>query len=102
MKLHIKNFRSIKQLDLELAPITVLYGHNGTGKSSALYAPLTLKNIVNNPNQHIQEFFDYGFARLGRLMRLCLTTIRIVSWSWAYQSVSPNENSGIEGFVIVD
>lgn len=65
MKLHIKNFRSIKQLDLELAPITVLYGHNGTGKSSALYAPLTMKNIVDNPNQHPDEFFNYKFARLG-------------------------------------
>ena len=65
MKLHIKNFRSIKQLDLELAPITVLYGHNGTGKSSALYAPLTLKNIVVNPNQHVQGFFNYGFTSLG-------------------------------------
>ena len=65
MKLHIKNFRSIKQLDLELAPITVLYGHNGTGKSSALYAPLTLKNIVMNPNQDIQAFFNYGFTSLG-------------------------------------
>ena len=65
MKLHIKNFRSIKQLDLELAPITVLYGHNGTGKSSVLYAPLTLKNIVVNPNQHIPEFFNYGFTSLG-------------------------------------
>ena len=65
MKLHIKNFRSIKQLDLELAPITVLYGHNGTGKSSALYAPLTMRNIVVNPNQEIRGFFDYGFTSLG-------------------------------------
>ena len=65
MKLHIKNFRSIKQLDMELAPITVLYGHNGTGKSSALYAPLTLKNIVTNPEQHPREFFNYQFTRLG-------------------------------------
>ena len=65
MKLHIKNFRSIKQLDLEIAPITVLYGHNGTGKSSVLYAPLTLKNIVLNPNQHVQEFFNYRFTSLG-------------------------------------
>ena len=65
MKLHIKNFRSIKQLDLEIAPITVLYGHNGTGKSSVLYAPLTLKNIVTNPNQDIQAFFNYGFTSLG-------------------------------------
>ncbi len=65
MQLHIKNFRSIKQLDLELAPITILYGHNGTGKSSALYAPLTMKNIVVNPNQHLQGFFNYGFTSLG-------------------------------------
>ena len=65
MKLHIKNFRSIKQLDLELAPITVLYGHNGTGKSSALYAPLTMRNIVVNPNQEIAGFFNYGFTSLG-------------------------------------
>ena len=65
MKLHIKNFRSIKQLDLELAPITVLYGHNGTGKSSTLYAPLTMRNIVDNPNQEISGFFNYGFTSLG-------------------------------------
>ena len=65
MKLHIKNFRSIEQLDLEIAPITVLYGHNGTGKSSALYAPLTMKNIVVNPNQEVSGFFNYGFTSLG-------------------------------------
>ena len=65
MKLHIKNFRSIKELDLELAPITVLYGHNGTGKSSALYAPLTMRNIVDNPNQEVSGFFNYGFTSLG-------------------------------------
>ena len=65
MKLHIKNFRSIEQLDLEIAPITVLYGHNGTGKSSALYAPLTMRNIVENPNQEVSGFFNYGFTSLG-------------------------------------
>lgn len=65
MKLHIKNFRSIENLDLELAPITVLYGHNGTGKSSALYAPLTLRNVVSNPNQGIPAFFDYRVIKLG-------------------------------------
>ena len=65
MQLHIKNFRSIKQLDLELAPITILYGHNGTGKSSALYAPLTMKHIVFHPHQEVSGFFNYRFARLG-------------------------------------
>lgn len=70
MKLHIKNFRSIESLDLELAPITVLYGHNGTGKSSALYAPLTLRNVVSNPNQGIPAFFNYGFANLGEFQEV--------------------------------
>ena len=65
MQLHIKNFRSIENLDLDLAPITLLYGHNGTGKSSALYAPLTLKNIINNHRQPVDNFFKYGFAELG-------------------------------------
>ena len=65
MQLHIKNFRSIENLDLDLAPITLLYGHNGTGKSSALYAPLTMKNIVMNPEQPVHNFFAYGFADLG-------------------------------------
>ena len=65
MQLHIKNFRSIENLSLQLAPITLLYGHNGTGKSSALYAPLTMKNIVTNPMQPVEDFFKYGFANLG-------------------------------------
>ena len=48
MKLHIEDFLSIEQptceqLDMDIAPITVLYEHNGTGKSSALCAPLTMK-----------------------------------------------------------
>ena len=48
MKLHIENFRSIEQPtceqpDMDVAPITVLYEHSGTGKSSVLYAPLTMK-----------------------------------------------------------
>jgi AAA15 family ATPase/GTPase len=30
---------------------------NGTGKSSVLYAMLTLKNIVLNPNQPVDAFF---------------------------------------------
>ena len=50
---------------MEIAPITVLYGHNGTGKSSALYAPLTMKNIVTNPNQEVSGFFNYEFTSLG-------------------------------------
>lgn len=65
MQLHIKNFRSIENLDMDLAPITILYGHNGAGKSSALYAPLTMKSIVASPRQPVDSIFKYRFAELG-------------------------------------
>ncbi len=65
MKLSIRNFRSIREQDVELAPITVVYGPNGSGKSSLLYALLTLKNIILNPNQTPAGFFNYGFASFG-------------------------------------
>ena len=37
-KVHIENFRSIKQLELELAPLTILVGPNNSGKTNILRA----------------------------------------------------------------
>ena len=37
-KIRIRNFKCIKKLDLELAPLTILVGPNGAGKSSILEA----------------------------------------------------------------
>jgi predicted ATPase len=65
MLLHIKNFRAIKEQSIELAPITVVYGANGAGKSSLIYSLLTLRNIVLNPNQKPSGFFNYTFVNLG-------------------------------------
>ena len=65
MQLEIMNFRSISHCRLDLSPITVFYGPNAAGKSSALYALLTLRNILLNPNQTPDAFFNYLFANLG-------------------------------------
>ncbi len=65
MKIQIKNFRSIENQEIELTPITVVYGPNGAGKSSLLYALLTLKNVILNPNQNPSGFFNYIFVSLG-------------------------------------
>lgn len=65
VKLQIRNFRSIKEQDVDLAPITVVYGPTAAGKSSLLYALLTLKNIVLAPNQNSSSFFTFGSASLG-------------------------------------
>ena len=65
MRLEIRNFRAIQEQHVDLAPLTVVYGANGAGKSSLLYALLTLKNVVLNSNSAVSGFFNYSFASLG-------------------------------------
>lgn len=66
MRLHVKNFRSIREMDeLEVAPLTLLYGPNGAGKSSLVYSLLTLRNFILNSNQLPNGLFNYTFANLG-------------------------------------
>jgi energy-coupling factor transporter ATP-binding protein EcfA2 len=65
MLIKIKNFRAIQNQEVELAPITVVYGANGAGKSSLLYALLTLKAVILNSAQATSGFFNYGFTSLG-------------------------------------
>ena len=77
MKLHIKNFRSIRQLDLELAPITVLYGQNGTGKSSALYAPLTMRNMKGSTAFTGRHVTAAAYSGLSATIRHMLPTVTL-------------------------
>jgi len=61
----IRNFRSIESCDVELAPLTVLYGPTAAGKSSLPYALCVLRNFILNPNQPADGFFNLGFQNLG-------------------------------------
>ena len=64
-ELRLSNFRGIEQTRIEIAPITLFTGANNVGKSTLLYALLTLKNIVTNPNQPLDSFFNLQFLNLG-------------------------------------
>lgn len=64
-KLQLKNFRSIRDVEIDIAPLTVVYGPNGSGKSSLIYGLLTLKNFLTNPNQNIPSLFSYPTLSLG-------------------------------------
>ncbi len=64
-KLHLKDFRGIAESDIEIGPMTILTGANNTGKSTLAYALLVLKNIVSNPNQPLDSFFNLQFLNLG-------------------------------------
>jgi predicted ATPase len=45
-KLELNNFKSWEKLDLKLAPITLLFGTNSSGKTSILQSLLTLKQTA--------------------------------------------------------
>lgn len=64
-KLLLKNFRSIRETEVELGKVTVLTGPNNSGKSSIIYGLLALKNIVLNPNQSLDGLLNLGFINLG-------------------------------------
>lgn len=66
-KITIRNFRSIKSQEIELAPIVLFYGPTGSGKSTVLYSFICIKNFINNPNQQPDGFFNIGFLNLGGL-----------------------------------
>ena len=65
--LHLENFRSIRDATVEIAPLTVIYGANGTGKSSLIYGLLTLRNFFTNPAQNVPSLFSYPTISLGGL-----------------------------------
>lgn len=63
--INIRNLRSIKKGKVETAPLTVLYGPNGSGKSTLMHALAIFRNVVLNPNQPVDNFFNLGFASFG-------------------------------------
>lgn len=87
-RLRLENFKSWRVLDIELAPITLLFGTNSSGKSSVLQALLLLKQTLLSYD-HTQElnlgggrtdYVDFGsYADLiyrhdeGQLLTLSLT-----------------------------
>ena len=65
--LEFRNFRSLRNVSIDVAPLTVIYGPNGSGKSSVIYGLLTLKNFLTNPNQNVPSLFSYPSISLGGL-----------------------------------
>ena len=63
--LRFQNFRSLRDVSIDIAPLTVIYGPNGSGKSSVIYGLLTLRNFLTNPNQNVPSLFSYPSISLG-------------------------------------
>jgi AAA15 family ATPase/GTPase len=64
-RIRIKNFRSIEDSEVELAPLVVLYGPTASGKSSLLYALVALRSFIVDPNRPADGYLHLGFTDLG-------------------------------------
>jgi len=70
-RIGLSNFKCWKALDIELAPITLLFGANSSGKSAILQSLLMLKQTAQSfdPGQHInfggteRDYVDLGSYR---------------------------------------
>jgi predicted ATPase len=61
-QIKIRDFKSIREVDLNLDPVTVLVGRSGTGKSNIMQAIRFLRNVLLNQEQAIQ--FEWGWERI--------------------------------------
>lgn len=60
-RLHVQNFKGLRDLTVSFGPLTVLVGPNGCGKSSVLGAIAALRNLIlASPNGHIGPDFPAG------------------------------------------
>ena len=57
-RIRIKNYKSLKDVEVELTPLCVLFGPNAAGKSNFLDAMQLLSRIVCAPS--IKSAFDPG------------------------------------------
>ena len=67
-RIRLENFKSWRELDIELAPITLVFGVNSSGKTALLQSLLMLKQTAQafDPGQRIhfgggpRDFVDFG------------------------------------------
>jgi len=70
-RIGLSNFKCWRELDIELAPITLLFGANSSGKSAILQSLLMLKQTVasRDPSRHLnfgggaRDYVDLGSYR---------------------------------------
>ena len=61
-RIKIRDFKSIRELDLKLDPVTVLVGRSGTGKSNLVQAIRFVRNLLLNYEEAIN--YESGWERI--------------------------------------
>jgi len=61
-RIKIRDFKSIREVNLELDDVTVLVGRSGTGKSNLVQAIRFLRNLLLDPNEAVT--YEFGWERI--------------------------------------
>lgn len=61
-RIKIRDFKSIREVELELGPVTVLVGRSGTGKSNLVQAIRFLRNVLLDHNEAVA--YEFGWQRI--------------------------------------
>ena len=91
--LHFRNYRSIVDATVAIAPLTVIYGANGSGKSSLLYGLLTMRNFLSNPGLNMPSLFSYPSIALGAFQEVVHDHVPSRSISLSLRVMDPEEIS---------
>ena len=91
--LHFRNYRSIVDATVAIAPLTVIYGANGSGKSSLLYGLLTMRNFLSNPGLNMPSLFSYPSIALGGFQEVVHDHASSKSISLSLSVIDPDEYS---------
>ncbi len=68
VKLYVKNWRCIEEVEITLAPITVFLGKNSSGKSSLAYAAYFLTKVIEqgNPKEILMRLYGVSLNKVVR------------------------------------
>ena len=55
-RIRIQNYKSLRDVSVDLSPVTVLIGKGGTGKSNFVSAIRFLRDCLINPPESVQQY----------------------------------------------
>lgn len=86
-KISIKNYKCFSSRDFSLAPLTLLTGANGAGKSSLIQAILLLKEVINDGRREVivapQQVFGGNIGNAAQLVSQDFIDDRVILLSAA-------------------
>jgi len=109
VRLYVRNWRCIEEVEVSLEPITVFIGRNSTGKSSLAYAPYFLAKVVEwkDANKVLLQLYGVqldGVVRSDGMQRFYPLVVEVGSSRFEARSASdvsiPESSPWTSGYLL--